>query len=253
MPKHNKILKIVNDRVSKFGKLILLGHSGSISYGLNTKSSDIDIKGIFIPSEEYLISVFKHVEQVSIPKTNIDDKLLEGTIFALGKYLRLAHNVNPNILELLFLEKKYIIYISEEGRELIKNRNMFLTKKVKHSYGGYAFAQLQRMDKINENVNQNRIRLERVKKYGYDSKNALHLLRLLETGIEILTEGKLYVQRTDASFLLSVLDGKYTLQEIQNMAKNKMDLLRLAYVNSKLPSDLDIEKVEKLYSKLINK
>lgn len=251
MIKKDKILKIINDRLSKFGRLILLGYGGSISYGLDTKESDIDIKGIFIPNEEYLTSVFKHVEQVIIPKTEIYNKKLEGTIFALDKYLRLAYGANPNILELLFLNENHYIYISEEGQKLIEKRDIFLTKKVRHSYGGYAFAQLQRLDKINENVNRNKARLERVRKYGYDSKNAVHLFRLLETGIEILIEEKLYVQRIDAPFLMSVLEGKYKLEEIQEMAEKKMDMLRLAYINSKLPSDLDVEQVENLYKKLI--
>jgi len=253
MIKKSRILKIVNDRVSKFGKLILLGYSGSISYGLNTKESDIDIVGVFIPKEEYLVSVFKHVEQVLIPKTKIYDKTIEGTIFALGKYLELAYKTNPNILELLFIEKNHLLFQTEDGQKLIQNREMFLTKRVKHSYGGYAFAQLQRMDKINKNVNQNEKRLERIEKYGYDTKNAMHLFRLLETGIEILTEGILHVQRVDAPFLLTVLQGQYTINEIREMANKKMDLLREAYIVSEVPSSLSIEKVEKLYKEMINK
>jgi len=250
MLKRDVILNIVNKKLGPYGKLILLGYGGSISYGLNTPESDIDIKGIFIPNKEHLMSIFGRVEQKEV-KDTVNKTILEGTIFALDKYMGLATKANPNILELMFLKRKHIIYISTEGELLIKHRNMFLSKQVKHSYGGYAFAQLQRLDAINEYVNQNKRRLARVKKYGYDVKNAMHLFRLLETGIEILTEGELYVERKDAQFLRAIMEGTYTLKQIREMANKKFDMLEMAYVNSTLPNKVDIEQVEKLYRQII--
>lgn len=48
MLKRDVILNIVNKRLGPYGKLILLGYGGSISYGLNTPESDIDIKGEYL-------------------------------------------------------------------------------------------------------------------------------------------------------------------------------------------------------------
>lgn len=62
--------------------------------------------------------------------------------------------------------------------------------------------------------------------YGFDTKHALHLLRLLRMGYEILTEGKVIVRRPDAEELIAVRNGLYTLDqllEIVDDLKAKLD------------------------------
>lgn len=62
--------------------------------------------------------------------------------------------------------------------------------------------------------NRNEKRSELEEKYGYDTKHAMHLIRLLRSGIEILENGIVPVKRSDAQYLLDVRLGKYPYEEI---------------------------------------
>lgn len=55
-------------------------------------------------------------------------------------------------------------------------------------------------------------------KFGYDTKHAMHLIRLLRAGYEILTEGDLLVRRPDAAELLDIRAGKWTYEQIVGYA-----------------------------------
>lgn len=62
------------------------------------------------------------------------------------------------------------------------------------------------------NRNETRSALE--EKYGYDVKHAMHLIRLLRSGIDILEKGVVPVRRDDAAYLLDIRNGHYTYEEI---------------------------------------
>ncbi len=147
-------------------RFLLLAITGSNAYGLAIEGvSDVDYKGIFVASKSYYLGL-KDIEQIEgkgkegIFTNNRDNKgltkcafsskhssLLEGNDFVLyefKKYLKLLRNANPNIQELLWLDD--YIYVNPLADILIKNRDKFLTKKVKSSYIGYANAQLKKVE-----------------------------------------------------------------------------------------------------------
>lgn len=112
--------------------------SGSNAYGLATPESDIDIKGVCIPPIEYFFSPFKNYEQY-------EDRENDITIFALKKFVKLASMANPNVIELLFIDEKWIRTITPAGQLLRDNRDLFLSAKAKFTYSGYSFQQLKRL------------------------------------------------------------------------------------------------------------
>ena len=81
-------------------KIIFECVTGSRLYGTSTPESDTDIRGVFIPPEEYYLGFLNKVEQV-------EDKVSDVTHWELSKYLKLALDNNPNILELLFVPKEF--------------------------------------------------------------------------------------------------------------------------------------------------
>ncbi len=119
-------------------RTILLTLGGSHSYGLNTPESDVDIKGIAIPPREYFLGWLKRFEQA-------ESHDLDLTIFDIRKFFALAAEANPNVLETLYTEEEDIIHISDAGRVLRKNRDLFLSQKVKHTFSGYAASQAHRI------------------------------------------------------------------------------------------------------------
>ena len=75
---------------------------------------------------------------------------------------------------------------------------------------------------------------------GYDAKNMMHTLRLLEMAIEIFTQGRLNVRRPNRDFLLAVKAGKYTLDEVLELAEERLAALDAAVAKSELPEELPL-------------
>jgi hypothetical protein len=92
-----------------------------------------------------------------------------------------------------------------------------------------------------------------VEKFGYDCKNAAHLIRLLRMGIEFLVDGKLKVFREDAAELKEIKSGKWSLEKVMKEADRLFILAQEAFVRSSLPNSPDTEKAEKLLMSILKK
>ena len=118
--------------------IILLGLGGSYAYGTNNENSDIDVRGVATHSAEDILTR-KGFEQVVNEET-------DTTIYSLEKIVNLLSNCNPNTIEILGLEPWQYFYVTDIGQALIDNRDMFLSKRAIHSFGGYANSQLRRLE-----------------------------------------------------------------------------------------------------------
>lgn len=118
--------------------IILLGLGGSHAYGTNTESSDLDIRGIATNSKRNILTGHDFEQVVEV---NTDT-----TIYSFDKIITLLCSCNPNTIEMLGLKPEHYLYLSPEGRALVENRHMFLSKRAIHSFGGYANAQLRRLE-----------------------------------------------------------------------------------------------------------
>ena len=210
---------------------------------MQTKDSDYDIMGLFLPPEKYILGLDK-VEQVILSKTDG----VEGTLFDFRKWYHLMINQNPNVLELLWHHEGQYVYKDEFiWPNLIAAREEFLSKKLKHSFAGYAFAQLNRLNKLNEKVNENPKRLEEFKKFGYSTKNASHLFRLLGMAFDALVDKELTVMRPERQFLISIREGQYSYEEIVRMANEKFARIEEAYMRSDLKNKINYDFANNFY------
>lgn len=126
------------DKEPLAGNIILLGLGGSYAYGTNNEDSDVDIRGVATHSAEDILTR-KGFEQVVNEET-------DTTIYSLEKIVNLLSNCNPNTIEILGLEPWQYFYVTDIGQALIDNRDMFLSKRAIHSFGGYASSQLRRLE-----------------------------------------------------------------------------------------------------------
>lgn len=88
-------------------------------------------------------------------------------------------------------------------------------------------------------------------RFGYDTKHAMHLVRLLRMGLELLREGELRVRREDAAELLQIRDGAWTLDELLRSVEELRRQMEAAVPHSALPETVDRTAVEELLLGLI--
>lgn len=125
-----------NEHLGK--NIILLGLGGSHAYGTQTETSDLDVRGIALNKKNEILTNQKFEQFVN--------EETDTTIYAFNKMITLLSNCNPNTIELMGLIPEHYLYIHPIGQELLDNKKLFLSKKAAHSFGGYATAQLRRLD-----------------------------------------------------------------------------------------------------------
>lgn len=94
-------------------------------------------------------------------------------------------------------------------------------------------------------------RKQNVLKYGYDTKNAAHLMRLLKMCIEFLSTGSFTVKRPDAQWLVDIKQGKYTLSYIQTTATELFNLANIRFEKCKFPDKPNKQEIEKLLVRIL--
>lgn len=233
---------------------ILLAYRGSIAHGMYVPSSDPnsiddkDIMGICVPPKEYYYGLkqfgSKGTQEIFRDEWDI-------VVYEARKFMGLLEQGNPNVLMMLWLRANYYLKKSKAGQLIIDNRNIFVGRHVYRAFTGYAYGQLHRMTHHEFHGHMGAKRKALVEKFGYDCKNAAHLIRLLRMGMEFLKDGELYVHREDASQLLEIKKGEWTLEQVKNEADRGFALAEQAYINSTLPVGPDKEKVNQLAVKVI--
>lgn len=332
-------------------RTIFLCVHGSRAYGTSTPESDTDYRGVCVAPPEYYLGALSHFEQA-------ESKEPDFTIFCIKKFVHLASQGNPNVIEILFVDESDRLQITPLGEQLLGMRDLFLTKRVRHTFAGYAHSQMRRirghrewlmhppshhptraefnlpestlipqnqlsaaeaaikgkldswsadfMDDLppatrqaitgkmsehlaeigvsmNEelwpgaartlglsdnfiellarekryasakrNWNQyqtwklerNPKRAELEARYGFDGKHAGHLYRLMTMAREILETGKVNVRRPDAEVILSIRNGAWTYERLEEWFEREDAALTDVATKSSLPKSPDVEEID---------
>jgi uncharacterized protein len=124
------------------GLLLLECISGSKSYGLDTPTSDTDLKGVFyLPKDRFY--GLDHIPQIS---NHSNDEVY----YELGRFVELLMRNNPNMLELLATTGDCILY-----RHPIMDQlplELFLSKLCKETFAGYAATQVKKARGYNKKI-----------------------------------------------------------------------------------------------------
>ena len=139
-----EIIKYENHHNIKWLKdsIIFLTKHGSHAYGLNTPTSDLDIKGICVPPGKYFLGAFDVFEQAEGKNIELN---AEYVVYDIRKFIKLAADCNPNIIEVLWTDDSDIIFNTPEGALLRAHKKDFLSSKARYTFAGYAMAQLKRI------------------------------------------------------------------------------------------------------------
>ncbi|MDI6802932.1 MAG: nucleotidyltransferase domain-containing protein [Bacteroidota bacterium] len=238
---------------------IFLGYRGSIAHGTYIPNEnpysidDRDIIGIAIPPPGYFFSL-RSFEQYE----SMQDKW-DIVVYDFIKFIRLLTKANPNTLQVLWTSSEFVLKGTWHYDLLHKNRYLFANKTIYKSFCGYSSDQLHKMEHTSYNGYMGQKRKQLVDKFGFDCKNAQHLIRLLRQGIEFLRTGELLVERPDKDELIEIKTGKWSIQKIKSEAQKLFKEMEQAHKESSLPEKPDVAAIDKLvysiltqhYSKLI--
>lgn len=333
-------------------RAILLVRQGSRAYGTATATSDEDVKGVCIPPPEVVFSFGPPFEQAETHEPDL-------VVYDWRKFFALAAECNPGILEMLFTEDADVVASTPLGDRLRAARSEFLSRKVRHTFAGYALSQLKRIRthrrwleqppaapptraefglperptltpdelgaaeaQVKRRLDEWRVelddlppatrialesRLSRVlielhlasgeerflaagrsigfdtallelldrerrfrarmnewrqfetwkrernparaqleAKHGYDTKHAMHLVRLLRMCLEVLQTGRVVVRRPDADELLAIRRGAWTYDQLVAWADAQDRAIDEAVARSPLPPSADRVRLDAL-------
>lgn len=139
---------------------------------------------------------------------------LDLTIFSLRKFLRLGMQGNPQILQCLFVPQSLWVGGDARGAQLQEMAPLIVSRHAGARYLGYLEAQRQRL--LGERGQKKTNRPELEAKHGFDTKYAMHILRLGFQGVELMTTGKLTLPmpEKDRTFVYAARIGEVPLQEV---------------------------------------
>ena len=228
---------------------ILSAYRGSIAHGMYVPSSDPnsiddkDVMAVCVPPLDYYFGLqefgSRGTKEIKCGEWDI-------VVYEARKFIRLLAQGNPNVLMMLWLDGSFYLKVTEAGQLLLDRRRLFIGRHVYTAFVGYARSQLHKMTHCAFQGYMGAKRKALVEKYGYDCKNAAHLIRLLRMGIEFLRDGQLYVRRNDAEQLLSIKRGEWTLEQVETEAEQGFQAAEEAYRTSTLPPGPDMDQINEL-------
>src|SRR6187399_523700 len=137
-----------------------------------------------------------------------------------------------------------MVHCDSLGSELRALTPSIISRRVQDSFLGYLQAQKQRLTGERGQKRIHRPELEEM--YGFDTKYAMHMLRLGFQGVELLTTGSLSLpmREPDRSFLLDVRRGKVSEHECLTRAGELEQELTDLATTSPLPDEPEEARVE---------
>lgn len=231
--------------------IILSTYRGSLAHGMHNPSpdsiDDIDIMSVVVPSLPHYLGLKSFGSRGTIDfMQTVGSACYDCVVYELLKFVHLLVKGNPNVLTILWTEPRHHLIVTPAGQMLLDNRDIFLTKEIFGPFMGYAKSQMHKMTSPNTYqgyMGEKRKRL--VDKYGYDTKNAAHLIRLLRMLVEALKYGTLFVDRKkrgDDLELLNIKNGGVSLDDIHDKAYRIMYLAEQEISNSRLPDRVDMDR-----------
>ena len=209
-----------------FERVILRTVIGSQAYGLATEESDVDYRGIYLPSADMNWSLAGAAEQIEREET-------QEAYWELKKFIVLALKANPNVLECLY--SPMVTFQSPLAEELCDARDIFLSQLAFQTFGGYVISQFKRMQADLRNHGQ------------FKWKQVMHLIRLQLTGIELLRSGRLQVDvGQHRSRLMAIRLGEVPWQEIEKEHQQLNLEVRKAYEVCSLPPRPDYQRANRI-------
>lgn len=159
----------------------------------------------------------------------------------------MAAKGNATALHFLFAEPQEID--PNAWKKMLAEREVFLSRSSAKQFLGFADDQFKRLTGEKGSGKKGQ-RPEYIGKYGYDTKAAMHGLRLLYECLELMRDKTITLPRPEKSLLIEVRNGEWPLERVLAHAKKLASDVEKAVVSSPLPEKVDREAISKLVAQV---
>jgi predicted nucleotidyltransferase len=230
--------------------LIHLFIGGSELHGAKVGSTDdLDIYGVFIEPREFALGIdscehFIWSTAVQDRRNGPDD--VDLTLYSLRKIAHLMAKGNATALHFLFAPSRELDN-NVWSEQIVSHKDLFLSKAAAVHFMRFADSQLRRLQ--GEGTGKHGQRPEYIGAFGYDTKAAMHAIRLLNEGTELMQHSQITLPRPEPerSQLISIRTGQFgSLDRVLELSKELFYKLQSAQAASQLPEDVDRKKISEL-------
>jgi predicted nucleotidyltransferase len=162
-------------------------------------------------------------------------------LYTLMKWAGLAAKGNPSALHFLFAPLEFT---TETWNHFSGRPELFLSKNHVKPFLGFADDQMKRL--LGQKGQKNVHRAELEDKHGYDTKYAMHVIRLYGEARELMERGLITLPRPNRDELIEIRKGKYSLTEIRQLGEQLESEALAAQAKSTLPDEVDREAISRL-------
>lgn len=231
------------------GDTIHLFIGGSAAHGAKIDNrSDFDLLGVYIPPLEEIVGIrdvdSHYVWSTAGDKVRNSAEDIDMTMYSLRKWAKLATSGNPTAIEFMFVDN-----LAPKGKIwdtfIAPNTSAFLSSKAGLHFKGFCEHMLRTLK--GEGVGKRGQRPDLIAEFGYDTKAAMHLIRVLNEGVELMQTGRITLPRPEKDFLIDIRRGKVpTLKDIEDIAMEQFGNLESTMLTSCLPPAIDLGKVSEI-------
>jgi predicted nucleotidyltransferase len=231
--------------------LIQLFIGGSELHGAKVGATDdLDLYGVFLDGPDVTLGL--QPRQHFVWSTASDEKRngpedVDVTLYSVHRWAELAVKGNATALHFLFADATATS--SESWMKIQKQRQLFLSRRSAEQFIGFAGNQLKRMTGEKGRGAKGR-RPEYEGPFGYDTKAAMHCLRLYLECIELMRDGFITLPRPEKDFLIEARSGKWTLERFMREAELLHSEAHEAATQSRLPEAVSIPAISALLAEV---
>lgn len=236
---------------SKPGSLIHLFVGGSELHGAKVGTTDdTDLYGVYVEQPEEALGLDSREHFVwstagDERRNGPDD--VDLTLYSLRKWAGMVAKGNATALHFLFAEPTEVS--PETWHRLQANRTLFLSRASATQFIGFADTQFKRLTGEKGSGKKGQ-RPEYICAFGYDTKAAMHGLRLLYECLELMNHGRITLPRPEKELLIKVRSGDWTLERVLAHAKELFQEVEDARSKSPLLEKVDRSAISRLIAEV---
>jgi len=225
--------------------LIMAYIGGSQAHGAKLGATDdTDWYGLYIPPPHKVLGLEREEHFVFTTGGKLGGNGpsdVDVCLYTLVKWSRLAAKGNPSALHFLFAPLEFG---TDVWQQVAAGHQIFLAKSHVKPFLGFADDQMKRLLGQKGQKNIHRTELEKV--HGYDTKYAMHVIRLYGEAKELMERGRITLPRPNRDELIEIRKGKYSLAEIQELGRQLEAEALAAQTSSPLPDSVDRDAISRL-------